>query len=118
MSLLDNAYEDFRVLNKTVVDDGYGGVSTIYTNGASIKCAVVYDSSKQMKIAQALGSTSAYTIIVKKNIELDYHTVLKRVSDNKIFRITTNSDDFKTPDSAGLNMREYNAEEWELPPNE
>lgn len=115
MSLLDSAYEKFTILNKSIVDDGYGGTTTVYTDGVTIDGAIVFDSSTQMKLAQAMGVTSAYTLTVKKSIELDYHTVLRRESDKKIFRLTSNSDDKKTPEEASLNMRQYSAEEWRLP---
>lgn len=115
MSLLDESFESFTILNKAIVDDGYGGTQTTWAPGAIIKCAAVLNSSPQMKIAQMMGVTANYTITVRKDIELDYHTVLRRDSDNKIFRITANSDDKKTPPSAGLNMRQYDAEEWKLP---
>lgn len=114
MSLLDNAYEDFTVINKIIVDDGYGGVTTTWSDGAKISGAIVFDSSGQMKIAQAAGYTAAYTFTVRKDIALDYHTVVRRESDKKIFRLVTNSDDKKTPAGAGLNMRQYAAEEWVL----
>ena len=114
MSLLDNAFENFIVLNKLVVDDGYGGTTTDWQDGAVIQGAIVFDGSVQMKIAQAMGVTASYTLTVRKDIELDYHTVLRRESDGKIFRLTSKSDDKKTPNSAGLNMRQYSAEEWKL----
>ena len=114
MSLLDNAYEDFTVVNKSVIDDGYGGTTEVYSDGATIKGAMVFDNSTQMKVAQAAGVTSAYTFTVQKNVALDYHTVLRRESDKKIFRLTSNSDDKKTPEEAALNMRQYSAEEWKI----
>lgn len=114
MSLLENAYEDFTVINKSIVDDGYGGITVEWTDGAKIKGAIVFDNSTQMKVAQAMGVTSAYTLTVKKNVELDYHTVIRRESDGKYFRLTSNSDDKKTPNEAALNMRQYSAEEWTL----
>lgn len=114
MSLLEEAYEDFTVMNKSIVDDGYGGTTTVWSDGATIQGAIVFDSSTQMKVAQAMGVTSAYTLTVRKSIELDYHTVIRRKSDSKIFRLTSNSDDKKTPNSAGLDMRQYSAEEWTI----
>lgn len=114
MSLLENAYENFTVINKTVIDDGYGGTTTVWTDGATVKGAIVFDSSAQMKVAQAMGVTSAYTFTVKKNVVLDFHTVIRRESDKKIFRLTSDSDDKKTPEEAALNMRQYSAEEWQL----
>lgn len=114
MSLLDEAYEDFTVINKSIVDDGYGGTTTVWSDGAKIKGAIVFDSSTQMKVAQAMGVTSVYTLTVHKDLELDYHTVIRRESDKKTFRLTSNSDDKKTPNSASLNMRQYSAEEWTI----
>jgi len=114
MSLLESAYEDFTIINKSVVDDGYGGTTVVWSDGATIDATAVFDSSTQMKVAAAMGVTSAYTITVKKAYDLDYHTVLRRERDKKIFRITSNSDDKKTPQSAGLDMRQYSAEEWKL----
>lgn len=115
MSLLDDAMETFILLNKVRVPDGYGGMITRWTDGAEITGAIVFNSSAEVQIAQSMGAMGAYTLTVRKNVELDYHDVLRRTSDNKIFRITSNSDELKTPDSATLNMRNYNAEEWELP---
>lgn len=114
MSLLDEAFEDFVILDKRTVPDGYGGVITTYVDGASIRGAIVYDGSTQAKVAQAMGVTSLYTLTVKKEIVLDYHDVLRRERDKQIFRLTTDSDDAKTPKNAGLNMRQYQAEEWIL----
>ena len=114
MSLLENAYEDLTILNKTVVDDGYGGTTTEWSDGVTIKGALVLDGSTQMKIAQAMGVTSSYTLTVKKSVVLDYHTVLRRESDKKIFRLTSDTDDKRTPEEASLNMRQYSAEEWKL----
>lgn len=114
MSLLENAYEDFIVINKAVIDDGYGGTATTWSEGATIEGAITFDASSVVKIAEALGSTSVYTLTVKKSIDLDFHTVLKRKADNRIFRITANSDDRKTPQGAYLNMRQYSVEEWKL----
>lgn len=114
MSLLEEAYEDFTVINKSVVDDGYGGTVVVWNDGATIKGAMVFDNSSQMKVAQAMGVTAAYTLTVKKSVELDFHTVLRRESDKKIFRLVSNSDDKKTPESAALDMRQYSAEEWKL----
>lgn len=111
MSLLEEAFEDYIYMNKAVVDDGYGGRVTTWTEGATVGGAMVYNNSNTMRIAQAIGSKSTYTFTCRKDLEMDYHDVLKRVKDGKLFRITTNSDENQTPKSAGLNMRQYDAEE-------
>ena len=114
MSLLEQAMQDFQIVNKAIVDDGYGGTKDSWTDGAIIKGALVYNGANEMQIAQAMGSTNMYTFTVKREINLDYHTVIRRVSDGLIFRITNNADEYQTPQSATLNMRQYTAEEWRL----
>lgn len=115
MSLLEQAFENFKIINKSIVDDGLGGTKTVWTEGAVIRGAVTFNSSPETTIAEALGATNVYQFIVRKENQFDYHDVVKRVSDGKIFRITNNSDENKTPASASLNMRVYTAEEWRLP---
>ena len=38
--------------------------------------------------------------------------MVRRASDGKIFRVTSDGDDKRTPRSAALNMRNVSAEEW------
>jgi hypothetical protein len=115
MSLLDKAMESYIILNKTTVDDGYGGYVNTWTEGAKIQGAMVFNSSLQARVAEAQGVTSVYTFTTKKNINLNYHDVVRRVRDGKIFRVTSDGDDLFTPNSAGLNMRQVTCEEWVLP---
>lgn len=115
MSLLQEAMESCVMLDKTTRSDGRGGVITEWTDGASFSAAIVMDSALESKIAEAQGVTSLYTIATRKNINLQYHDVFRRAEDGKIFRVTSDGDDRKTPESANLNMRVVSAEEWELP---
>ena len=115
MSLLDEAMESYIILNKTTADDGYGGVITTWTEGAKIQCAVQFNNSIQAKVGEAQGVSSVYTLTTRKNVNLQFHDVLRRVRDGKVFRITSDGDDLYTPASAGLDMRNVSAEEWMLP---
>lgn len=114
MSLLSEAMEKCVMLDRKTVADGYGGFSTIWEDGASFKAAIVLDSSMQARVAAVQGVTGLHTVTTGKNINLQYHDVFRRVSDGKIFRVTSDGDDKKTPASASLNMRQVNAEEWRL----
>lgn len=114
MSLLEEAYENFILMNKVSMPDGYGGIITEWVDGPTIQGALVMESSNTAMIAQAMGVTSVYKLTVRKDIALDFHDVIKRGKDGKVFRITNDSDDIKTPASAGLNMRQYSAEAWSL----
>jgi head-tail adaptor len=115
MSLLDEAYEDYTILNKVKTSDGYGGTVTTWTDGAVIQGAIVFDSSIQARTAQAQGVSSVYTLTTHRNVVLEYHDVLRRERDKKIFRVTSDGDDKFTPKSATLDMRQVTCEEWKIP---
>ena len=115
MSLLSEAMERCIRINKTTEDDGYGGERTVWTDGAHFDAAIVFDSSIEARVAQAQGVTSTYTVTTTKDRMLEYHDVFRRVSDGKVFRVTSDGDDKYTPASATLNMRQVTAEEWKLP---
>ena len=115
MSLLDDFNEACVLMEKRRVSDGYGGWITEWSDGATFDAAVVYDSSLEARSAEAQGVTALYTVTTRKAINLQYHDVFRRESDKKIFRVTSDGDDRKTPASATLDMRQVNAEEWRLP---
>ena len=77
--------------------------------------AITLDTSIEARVGEKQGVTSVYTITTDKSVVLEYHDVLRRLYDGKIFRITSDGDDKYTPDSATLNMRQVTAEEWSLP---
>lgn len=115
MSLLDLAFEPCTMLDRTTAPDGYGGIETVYVPGATFEAAITKDSNLQARVAAVQGVTALYTITTRKSINLQYHDVFRRESDQAIFRVTENGNDRKTPPSASLNMRQVSAEEWKLP---
>lgn len=115
MSLLKDAMEACHYIDKTTQSDGRGAVTSAWTLGAEFQAAIVFDTSIEARTAEAQGVTALYTVTTTKSINLQYHDVFQRDSDKKIFRVTSDGDDKKTPQSAGLNMRQVSAEEWALP---
>jgi head-tail adaptor len=114
MSLLTLAMTDCVMMDRVTTPDGYGGYIKTWNEGAPIQAAIVENNSMESIAAQHAGVTSIYTITTKRAINLQYHDVLKRLSDGKIFRITSDGDDVFTPRTASLDMRNVTAEEWEL----
>ncbi len=114
MSLLDEAMETFIIMNKISTPDGYGGRTVEWTEGAPIQGALAFNSSIEAQVAMANKVASVYTLVTKKSVILEYHEVLKRKSDGKILRVTSDGDDLHTPDSASLDMRNVTCEEWKL----
>lgn len=114
MSLLDDAFETFEIIDKTTTEDGYGGIITSYVAGAKFQAVAVFNNSTEARVAAVQGAYDRYRITTRKAVTLQYHDIVRRLSDGKIFRVTTDGDDVKTPPSAALNMRQVDAEEWEL----
>lgn len=114
MSLLSEAMDKCVMLDKTTVDDGYGGIKQVYVEGAEFNAAVVFDTSIEARVADKQGVTSLYTVTTNKDITLEYHDVFKRNKDSKIFRVTSDGDDKYTPQSSTLNMRQVTAEEFQI----
>ena len=66
------------------------------------------------KAAAVQGVTSLYTVTVPKRVKLEYHDVFKRLSDGKIFRVTSDGDDKITPERASFQFAQVSAEEYVL----
>lgn len=114
MTLVDLMMEDAILMNKSKTPDGEGGFVVTWTEGAEISCAIVNNTSIQAKIAEKEGVTSTYTITAKKSVPIEFHDVIKRVSDGKIFRITSDAGDKESPMASTLDMAQYSAEKWSL----
>ena len=114
MSLLSEAMESCNMLDRSTAADGYGGYVTTWAEGAKFDAAIVLDTSMQARTAEKAGVTALYTVTTAKALNLQYHDVFRRASDKKIFRVTSDGDDKRTPASAGLDMRQVTAEEWSL----
>jgi len=94
--------------------DGRGGYDGYWQDGAEIMIAYSFDSSTEARIAEKNGVHVRHNLVTDKSILLQYHDVVRRESDKQYFRITSKSNDMKTPVSSPLNIRQYDAEEWEL----
>lgn len=117
MSLLSDAFTPCVFINAVKTKDGVGGWVTVYSDGDEFDAAIVLDTSTQAKIAEKMGVTALYTVTTGRELTLEYHEIFRRLSDGKVFRVTSDGTDKKTPPSAGLNMRQVSAEEYKLPTN-
>ena len=115
MSLLSEAMGACVLLNKQTASDGYGGYITTWVDGAEFQAAITFDTSIEARVADKQGVSSLYTVTTSRALTLEYHDVFRRLSDGKVFRVTSDGDDKYTPKSATLDMRQVTAEEWSLP---
>lgn len=117
MSLLDEYIQDTGkcvFLDRTTTPDGRGGIIYDYIEGAEFDAAIYLENSLNEQIAEKQGVTGIYQVTVRRNVRLEFHTLFRRLSDGKTFRVTS-KDESKTPASSSLDMRVVRAEEYELP---
>lgn len=96
------------------IPDGSGGQKTTWEDGEPLEAAIVRDTSTEARIAEAAGTVEMYTVTVSRSVHLKYHAVIKRLSDGKTFRITSDNAESKTPVCTALDMAQSAAEAWRL----
>lgn len=114
MSLIDHMMEEFIIMEKTRTPDGAGGFYVSWVDSVPIMAAVVRNNTMEARIAEKESVASVYTITTKRNVILDFHDVIKRSSDGAIFRVTSDSNDIVSPRVSTIDIRQVNAEKWEL----
>jgi hypothetical protein len=100
------------VSNRT--PDGSSGYRTEWTEGEPLKAAIIRDTSTEARIAETSGTVELYTVTVSRSVHLEYHDVIKRLSDGKTFRITSDNAEKKTPVCTALDIAQSTAEAWRL----
>ncbi len=114
MSLIDVYSEDVGWMVKTKVKDGAGGYIVSWQEGERFSGALTRNTALEARIAEKQALETVFTMTVDQIVPLEYNDVIKRLSDGKIFRITTDADDMKAPYTSKLNIKQATAEKWEL----
>jgi hypothetical protein len=110
MSLIDEQMENCQILDKVSVPDGQGGFDYEWVDGATFDAAITKDSSLQDKGAEKQGVTEVYSITVKRGVILQVNDIVKRLSDNTMYRVTSNIKDDETPNRASFQYGQVSAE--------
>lgn len=114
--------DDYRypciLMERVREPDGMGGNRYVWTDGMQFDVVFAVDATPEAIIAEKQGIKRTYIATVHKNMVLKYHDVLRRIEDSKIFRVTNDGDDKKTPHTTNLDARGLELERWELPGNE
>ena len=114
MSLVDCFMTPCVFMVPTKAEDGSGGYLTTWAEGEPLDAAIIRDSSAEARIAEAAGTVSTYTVTVPRSVHLPFHSVIKRLTDGKTFRITSDNAEKKTPICTVLDLAQSTAEEWRL----
>lgn len=115
LTLIESMMEDCVFLNHVRTDDPYGGYNEEWQEGATFKAAVIKNTTTEAAIAEKSGIEEIFTVVTMKTVTLDYHDVLKRKSDNAIFRVTGKTVDSTAPDMSTVPIAKVSAERWVLP---
>jgi hypothetical protein len=112
--MIQNFEETFYRMTPTEADDGQGGRTRTFVQGAAVSVALYCDQSLEALKAMAQGVSSIYTLNFDKSITLAYDEYIKRAKDNTYFRITSRPADNESPGITTLNRRTAKAERTEL----
>ena len=115
MNLMFQMMEDCRILNHVRTDDPFGGYTDEWSDGMRFKAAISKDSSPEQLVAEKEGITESFTVVVPKDVFLDYHDVFRRISDGSIFRVTSKTTDSTAHPASTVKIAKVTAERWVLP---
>ena len=110
MTLYERMMCDCVRLIPSTEDDDEGGRSITWSEGERIKAAIVRDTSQELRVADKDTAKALYTVTTPSDTVLNYHDVIKRMSDGAVFRATSNSN--PAPQPATFSFNQCSAEEW------
>ena len=110
-NLLFDQFEPCVFMVKSKVPDGYGGTQTTWTEGTGFNACCRLDSPVRQIVGDKMVEVSMYTIITDEGTMLDFRDVVKRVRDGKLFRATSDGDDYKLPSASTIKLNKVTAEE-------
>lgn len=121
MNLLLKNMEEFRMMNASRTEDRQSGSHTVWTEGISFQAHAVSAQSRMQaaksnaeQVANKPEAIPEYTILTKRSVCLPFHSIVKRVSDGRFFRIVSDATDSKTPVGSQLDLRMHAAEKYRL----
>lgn len=115
MSYFNDAFDDYVIINKAIIDDGEGGYTTAWSDGAVIRAALDIGSASEQRLADAQGLKKVYTATFPKRTPIRYGDYMRKISTGEIYRITSDPYDNQTPEMARNQSCFATAERTELP---
>lgn len=107
---LEDFLEDFYTTDYEAISDGMGGLMRKYIDKDKFRAGCSTDSSTEAEIAYRTGTKTIFHITLLEGMTLSQGDVVRRVKDNRKYRITSNSGDRQTPDVAQVRQSYVTAE--------
>lgn len=117
MSLLEEYSDSYTQVIRVDSEDEYGSYITEYTDGVTFEASLAFTNEVSISTSEALGIRTNFQLMVPKDIVLSFHDLVRRNSDGKIFRVTSEGSNVYTPESSDLNLRYVDLEDWSLEDN-
>lgn len=117
MSLIESMMEDAVIMRPLGgASDGEGGQHVQYQPDKKIRAVFAMTNAVRVMSAEKAALENAFTITTSRDTPLQFHDIVRRKSDGRCFRITSNGNDRKTPaKSAIYPFAQVYAEEWRIP---
>ena len=114
-AMLESFKSQCQLLRVSQDTDDEGGQNSQYEEVQTFEGLFGFKSSTQALAAEKQGVTSLYVIYVPRDIDVEFHDVIRRLSDGMTFRVTHPGKDVKTPVTSFIDWKKINAEEWVMP---
>lgn len=108
--MLSDFFADCVLMDKTTTPDGYGGVKETWVEGAAVKIGIARTSTTEARLAYKAGTKELFTLVFPTTLTLTLNDRVKRISDGKVFRVTSDCTDMTTPKMAAVQYRQVDAE--------
>ena len=118
MSLLDDFGAECVLLERKRTPDGEGGFTTVWSDGITFLNYSALDSSMQARVAEAQGVSSVYTVLVGKDVPIEYGDYYRDAQTGATYRVTSNPAEKQAPRSASpllSGLKSFTAERKDLP---
>jgi len=109
--LMDFLTTEMIVMDKTTEEDKeFGGIITVWKEGAHFMGNLVPKNSSEVRIAQQQGAKALYTLVTDKKIMLTRDMMVRRAADAANFRVTADSLDMAVPAFSAIQYAQCSVE--------
>lgn len=115
MSLLTDFAVPCVLMEKKRVPDGAGGYITTWTDGVGFENFQYLDTSMEARRAEQEGVKSLYSALVQRDFPLEFGDAFKDKNTGLTYRVTSNPDEKKAPQSSTFDLKYFTVERWSLP---
>lgn len=115
MSLLDEFAKFCTILEKKRFMRPEGGWITEWTDGEKFVTYTALDTSMEARTAEKQGVTSVYSILVERDVPIEYGDFFRDDSTGTTYRVTSNPEEKQAPKSSTMPLKYFTAERKEIP---